>query len=219
MVNRPPLTGHPVSVKVWGPWACFTRPEYATERVSYPVMTPSAAVGVLESVFWRPEFRWCPRAIDVLRPVRWAHLMRNELDDRQTFDTAQRWAKTGNGSFDASTKRDQRHTLLLRDVAYVVHADVEVTGGSDEPAKYRDQFRRRVAKGRHFAQPYLGCREFLANIAEPDEADEPVDLDLELGRVLFRVERDERGRLVEAVFAEARVVGGRLIVGDEPGGR
>jgi CRISPR-associated protein Cas5d len=181
-------------------------------------MTPSAAVGVLESVFWRPEFHWRPRAIDVLRPVRWAHLMRNEIDDRQTFDMAQRWAKTGSGCFDAATKRDQRHTLLLRDVAYVVHADVEVAQGSNDPAKYRDQFRRRVARGRHFAQPYLGCREFLANVAEPDGTDEPIDLDLELGRVLFRVERDERGRLVEAVFGEARVTGGRFIVSGEPGG-
>lgn len=218
MVNRPAITGHPVCVKVWGPWACFTRPEYGTERVSYPVMTPSAAVGILESIFWHPEFRWRPRAIDVLRPIRWAHLMRNELDDRQTFDIAKQWAKDGRGGFDAAGRRDQRHTLLLREVAYLVYADVEVVAGDAAPAKYRDQFRRRVAAGRHFAQPYLGCREFFADFAEPATDNEPIDLDLDLGRILVRLARDERGSLVEAAFAEAHLSGGRLLVPDEERG-
>jgi len=218
MVKRPAIGGHPLSVKVWGPWACFTRPEYGTERVSYPVMTPSAAVGLLESIFWHPEFRWRPRAIDVLRPIRWAHLMRNELDNRQTFDMARQWAKSGYGCFDAMERRDQRHTLLLREVAYVVYADVEVVSGNADPAKYRDQFRRRVATGRRFAQPYLGCREFLADFAEPTNVDEPLDLDLDLGRVLFRIDRDGGGRMVEAVFAEAKLERGRLIVPYETAG-
>lgn len=212
MVSPPAVPGHPVKVKAWGPWACFTRPEYGTERVSYPVMTASAAIGLLESIFWRPEFRWRPRAIDVLRPVRWAHLMRNELNDRQTVELARGWATSGEGHFDATERRDQRHTLLLREVAYIVHADVEVVKGPADSAKYRDQFRRRVSKGQHFAQPYLGCREFLANIAEATDDDLPIALDLDLGRVLTSIDRDSHGRMVAARFAESRLVAGRLLV-------
>jgi CRISPR-associated protein Cas5d len=218
MVSAARLPGSPLSVKVWGPWACFTRPEYGTERVSYPVMTPSAAIGILESVFWKPEIRWRPRAIDVLKPIRWMHLMRNELDDRQTIDRARGWAADGLGHFDAAGRRDQRNTLLLRDVAYVIHADVEVVAGSGaDDVKYRDQFRRRVRRGQHFAQPYLGCREFLAYVGEPEEGDQPIELDIDLGRMLAAIERDPVGRMISADFAMSHLVGGRLVVVGEVG--
>lgn len=211
MVSPPRLPGSPLAMRVSGPWACFTRPEYGAERVSYPVMTPSAAIGILESVFWKPEFRWRPRAIDVLQPIRWMHLMRNEIDDRQTVERARSWAKDGLGHFDSAARRDQRNTLFLRDVAYVIHADIDLLGGviGDE-VKYRDQFRRRVHRGQHFCQPYLGCREFLADIDEPDDQERPIDLDLDLGRMLVSVGRDGQGRMVEAGFSDARLVRGRL---------
>src|SRR6266566_682904 len=131
-----------VSVKVWGAFACFTRPELKAERVSYPVMTPSAARGVLEAVFWKPEFAWRVREIWVLKEIRRFSVLRNEVNHRE-------W------------KTMQRHTLALRDVAYLIRADIAVKPGvGEDPAKYRDQFRRRAERGQCYHRPYLGCREF-----------------------------------------------------------
>src|SRR5437016_4131489 len=152
----------PVEVRVWGDWACFTRPELKAERVSYPMMTPSAARGVLEAIFWKPEFRWAVRQIHVLRPrsetdtwgtsfYRHFSIMRNEIGKRATGDPI---------SLGDEGVRQQRHTLALRDVAYLIRADVKVRPGvSEDSAKYRDQFQRRVRRGQCYHRPYLGCRE------------------------------------------------------------
>src|SRR5689334_8051532 len=130
----------PVEVRVWGDHACFTRPEMKVERVSYTVMTPSAARGILEAIFWKPEFSWRVREIAVLKPIRYFSILRNEVQSKMS---ARRDAP-----FYANEDRTQRHTLGLRDVAYVIRADVAVRAHCDEdPAKFRDQFRRRVARG------------------------------------------------------------------------
>ena len=175
----------PVAVKVWGDFACFTRPEMKVERVSYPVMTPSAARGVLEAIFWKPEFSWRVREIAVLNPIAYFSILRNEVKNRAVERTARTWAVTGDGYF-ASEDRAQRHTLALRDVAYVIRADVVPTTGTDaDAAKYRDQFRRRVTRGQCFAQPYLGCREFTAWFAEPADDERPRAGNMQLGRMLL----------------------------------
>src|SRR5215213_2804544 len=109
----------PLRVKVWGQYGCFTRPEMKVERVTYPVMTPSAARGVLEAVFWKPEFRWQVQEIWVLRNIRYTSILRNEINSRQSERTARSWQIDGMGGYDASADRAQRHTLGLRDVAYV----------------------------------------------------------------------------------------------------
>ncbi|HEX5502615.1 MAG TPA: type I-C CRISPR-associated protein Cas5c [Thermomicrobiales bacterium] len=175
----------PLAVKVWADFACFTRPEMKVERVTYPVMTPSAACGVLESVFWKPEFRWRVETIEVLRPIRYFSILRNEVNGVASERAARAWERGGGGFF-ADEDRAQRHTLALRDVAYVIRAQIELRPHADaDVAKYRDQFRRRVAGGRCFARPYLGCREFAADFAEPDDGERPIDLSDDLGPMLF----------------------------------
>ena len=182
----------PLEVRVWGDFACFTRPEMKVERVTYPVMTPSAARGVLEAIFWKPEFTWRVEEIRVLREIRYFSLVRNEVKSRASERTAKAWRREG-GGFYADHDRTQRHALALRDVDYVIRAQVEAKAGIDEdPAKYRDQFRRRVRSGRCFATPYLGCREFTAHFAEPD-ATAPIALTEDLGRMLLDIDYDTDG--------------------------
>lgn len=175
----------PVEVRVWGEFACFTRPEMKVERVSYPVMTPSAARGVLESIFWKPECVWRVQEIWVLNEIRYFSLLRNEVKSRASERSAAGWAKDG-GGYDSSADREQRHTLALRDVAYLIRAQVEPRAGvAEDAAKFRDQFRRRVQQGRCFSRPYFGCREFAASFALPDGSERPIDRTEELGSMLL----------------------------------
>jgi CRISPR-associated protein Cas5d len=203
----------PLSVRVWGDFACFTRPEMKVERVTYPVMTPSAARGVLEAIFWKPEFRWQIAAIRVLRPICYFSILRNEVNTRQSERKAARWQREG-GGFDATSNRAQRHTLALRDVAYVIQAQMVLHPHADaDPAKYRDQFRRRVQQGRCFATPYLGCREFAAGFAPATADDQPIDASEELGPLLHDLDyaTDGSGRGTPRFF-NARLERGVLHV-------
>jgi CRISPR-associated protein Cas5d len=223
-----------VEVKVWGERACFTRPEMKAERVSYPVMTPSAARGVLEAVFWKPEFSWRVREIWVMKPIRYFSIVRNEVNSVASDKFARAWREAGGGYF-ADQDRARRHTLGLRDVAYLIRADVglkaHVTGGV---AKYRDQFRRRVQRGQCFQRPYLGCREFAADFGAPDRAEKPIPITDDLGRMLWglRHEPDPGGKAawhahdtegaslvrggIRPTFFAARLEGGILRVPREP---
>ena len=206
---------NPLSVRLWGEYACFTRPEMKVERVTYPVMTPSAARGALEAIFWKPEVFWQIEEIHVLNRIRYVSILRNEIKDRQSRRAAQRWAKSG-GGYDASANRAQRHTLALRDVAYIVRAQLVLQDGVDAHiAKYRDQFRRRVAMGRCFATPYLGCREFSASFGEPRSADTPIGRSEDLGLMLLDIdyEADGSGRGSPRFF-RASLEGGVLRVPD-----
>lgn len=208
----------PLEVRVGGPLACFTRPEMKVERVTYPVMTPSAARGVLESIFWKPQFRWRIDEIAVLAPIRYVSLRRNEIGQRQTADRAREWARRGGGSY-AAEQRVQRHTLALRDVDYVIRAQIEVLPGvGDDPAKYRDQFRRRVARGQCFARPYLGCREFAADFREPSGEETPIGETAPLGPMLHSVDHAPSGRASTPRFFEATLDGGVLRVPRLDGG-
>ena len=174
----------PVEIKVWGEFACFTRPEMKVERVSYPTMTPSAARGVLEAVFWKPEFTCNIREVLVLNPIKYFSILRNEVNSRASERSARGWGSTDGGFF-ASDDRAQRNSLILANVAYIIRADaVPHVAGRAQEAKFRDQFRRRVANGQCFAQPYLGTREFTASFAEPDGTERALPIDLELGRML-----------------------------------
>jgi len=183
----------PLEVKVWGEYACFTRPEMKVERVSYPVPTASAARGILESIFWKPEFTWRVEEVWVLNPIRYFSIVRNEVNTRASERAARAWARDG-GGYDAAADRAQRHTLALRDVAYLIRASVQVKPGvTHNVAKFRDQFRRRVQGGRCFAQPYLGCREFSAAFAEPDGRESPIPLTEDLGLMLLDLSYDADG--------------------------
>ena len=174
----------PVVVQVWGDGALFTRPELKVERVSYPVMTPSAAVGVLESIFWKPEFAWRVVAIEVLKEIKQFTQRRNETTDLASLADA----ASGRRRIDTVAHRVQRNAVCLRDVAYRIHAHVVLRGSATKPAAaYRDQFRRRVTRGSCFTQPYLGTREFSAYFGDPD--DRPAyDITEDLGIMLHSVD-------------------------------
>ncbi len=202
-----------LQLKVWGDFACFTRPEMKVERVSYPVMTPSAARGVLEAIFWKPEFRWQIEAITVLKPIRYFSILRNEINSRQSERTARAWQQSGEG-YDAADDRAQRHTLALRDVAYIISAQIVLQPHADaDVAKYRDQFRRRVQTGRCFATPFLGCREFSASFAEPDGTEQALDLTDTFGPMLLDITYapDRSGRGTPRFF-DAQIEQGHLRV-------
>ena len=146
-----------MEVKLWGDFACFTRPEMKVERVSYPVMTPSAARGVLESIFWKPQFTWRIEEIQVLRPIKFFSIVRNEVNSRAKYRTAARWARREEGGYYAGEDRTQRHTLALRDVSYLVKAQVLLNEETDaNQAKYRDHFRRRDGE-RYGKRSARGC--------------------------------------------------------------
>lgn len=198
--------GPPLEVKVWGPMACFTRPENKVERVSYPVPTPSAARGMLEAIFWRPEFRYRVREIVVLKPIRYVGFVRNEVNGK---------ASAGAEYIVADEQRAQRHTLALYDVAYILRADVHLRPDvTDDPAKYRDQFRRRVAQGQCWARPVLGCREFACDFAAPGNTDTPIqEPPRDLGLMLFDIAFGPGGANYP-VFFEARLEAGVVRVPD-----
>jgi CRISPR-associated protein Cas5d len=210
------MGGAPLEVRAWGPLACFTRPETKVERVSYPVMTPSAARGLLEAIFWQPEFRWRVREVWVLRPIRFLSLLRNEVNSRASYHTATSWGP-GDGYF-AEDDRTQRHTLALRDVAYLIRADVAVAAGVEaDPARYRDQFRRRVRRGACAYGPYLGTRECMASFSDRRPDDRPIPVDRDLGRMLLDIAyaADGSGRGAPRFFS-AHLRRGVLHVPDSP---
>lgn len=209
----------PLTVRVWGDFACFTRPEMKVERVSYPVPTPSAVRGVLEAIFWKPEITWQVEEIWVLNPIEYFSILRNETKSRQSERAAASWERSG-GGYDASADRAQRHTLALRDVAYVIRAQVAVKPGvNEDPAKYRDQFRRRVASGRCYSTPFLGCREFAAAFADPDGRERPIDRTEDLGPMLLDLDyaSDGSGRGMPRFF-NAHLEHGVLRVPERPRG-
>jgi len=154
-----------VKLKVWGDYACFTRPEMKVERVSYDVMTPSAARGILEAIYWKPAISWVVDRIHVLNPIRFDNIRRNELGSKLALGTVSKAMKDGHSPVEVFIEddRQQRAAMVLRDVAYVIEAHFVFSGAEDNnPAKHKDIFDRRVAKGQCFQQPYLGCREYPA---------------------------------------------------------
>lgn len=157
----------PVSLEVWGDYACYTRAELKTERVSYDVMTPSAARGLLESLFWHPGLRWVVDRIHVCAPIRFTNLRRNEVKSTVSARSARTVMERGKGALYLVTSQDiqQRAAMLLRDVRYVIDAHFEMTdraAASDNAGKFQDIIQRRIRKGQFYSQPYLGCREFPA---------------------------------------------------------
>jgi CRISPR-associated protein Cas5d len=179
---RSPDGDPPLVVQVRGEAALFSRPELKVERVTYPVMTPTAARGVLEAIFWKPEMRYRVVAIEVLNPIRQFSIRRNETTALVSLDEARRGKRV-----DTAAHRDQRNATCLRDVAYRIHAHVELTGrATKQPAAYRDQFRRRVQRGACFHQPFLGTREFTADFGEPDGTP-PIDRTEDLGVMLHTI--------------------------------
>jgi len=166
-----------ISFRVSGAYACFSRPEFKVERVSYPILTPSAARGIAEAVFWRPEFRYEIRRIGVVRQGGTTVIVRNEISDRQ-----------GKNPLIVEDQRQQRSSLVLKDVDYIVEGAIVLRPHATDPAaKYLSQFERRVTRGQHFHAPYLGTREFPANVTEVGDASPDAGLDLPIGNLLFDI--------------------------------
>lgn len=202
-------------VRISGEYGCFTRPEFKTERVSYEVITPSAARGVLEAVLWKPAIRWYIRRISVLSPPRFIQFKRNEVTSRASVVAVQRAMRSGvPQDYYADGDRAQRNTLALRDVDYAVEAEFRMTerrGPDDNPNKFAEMFRRRLEKGQFHMQPYLGCREFPARVEAYDGTPVPLQEESrDLGLVLHDVRYGAAGN--RPVFFEARLERGVINV-------
>lgn len=177
-----------LSVLVAGDLACFTRPEMKVERVSYPAMTPSAARGVLEAIFWKPQFRWQIREIWILKPVRWFSIVRSEVKHKASVAATLRWARKG-GCFDLQSDHTLRHTLALRDVAYLIRASIVLNKPDPhQEAAFRDRFRRCLLRGACFHRPYLGCREFAAYFSQPRGDEKPIQWNADFGLMLYGID-------------------------------
>nr|WP_297398887.1 type I-C CRISPR-associated protein Cas5c [uncultured Marinobacter sp.] len=162
-------------IEVSGEFACFTRPEMKVERVSYDVITPSAARAIFEAILWKPAIEWRITRIEVLKPIKWINLRRNEVGAITLARNAQTAMKKGVGQLGiyVEEERKQRAGLFLKDVAYRLHGEFQMTnqaGPEDSAAKFADMFRRRAEKGQCFNQPYLGCREFSCDFTLVDES-------------------------------------------------
>jgi len=206
---------HGVRLLVWGEYASFNRPEMKVERVSYDVMTPSAARGILEAIYWKPGMRWIVDAIHVLKPIRFTHVRRNEVSGKIPCKGSVAAAMKGRAAalgVAVETQRQQRAAMILRDVAYGITAHIDViseeTGPNGQPnahtgAKHIEMFKRRASKGQYFHHPYLGTREFPAffELVEefppcPGSLSGKHDLGLMLNDIAFC--EDEKGNVIES---------------------
>lgn len=179
-------------LEVSGDFACFTRPEMKVERVSYDVITPSAARAVFEAILWKPAIRWHIRRIEVLKPIHWINLRRNEVSGVVPAGAVKSAMKQGKGNLGMYVEEDrqQRAGLFLRDVRYRLHAEFEMLDNNpaNNPFKFAEMFRRRASKGQCFNQPYLGTREFSCDfrLVEADTASaKPLPETRELGWMLY----------------------------------
>jgi CRISPR-associated protein Cas5, subtype I-C/DVULG len=198
----------PLRLRVWGDAALFTRPEMKVERVSYDAMTPSAARGVMEAVFWKPEMVWRIDSIAVLKPIRFQTVRRNEVGTR---------AVNPHG-IDIEDHRQQRASVVLRDVDYIITARLALTAKAppDETVtKYIEMFRRRAGKGQCFHRPCLGTREFAADFALVEDSDPvppPIADSPDLGWMLL--DMDYAGKSPVPLFFRAKLESGVLVVPD-----
>lgn len=192
-------------VRIHGPLACFTRPEFSTERLSYEVITPSAARGVLEAVLWKPAICWRIHAVHVLSEIKWIEFRRNEVNKRVSTRDAFSAAicKTPLRDYFSDEDHAQRNTVALKDVDYIVEASITLTmhaGAEDSLPKFYAMFERRLRKGQHIYQPYLGCREFPAYLEAANEHPKAIGETRELGWMLHDMEyfADRRPRFFQA---------------------
>ncbi len=202
-----------LAIRLRGPLACFTRPEFKTERVSYEVMTPSAARGALEAVLWKPAIRWRIERIRVLRPILFTAFKRNEVNSKVPVDSVRSAMRGGRlRDFFVDEDRAQRNTVALADVDYVVEATFAMTakaGAGETVSKFVEMFTRRVEKGQSFNQPYLGCREYAAEFLPAGGAPDPIQATRDLGLMLHDIEFGESNR---PRFFEASLKDGVLVV-------
>ena len=207
-----------IKMEVWGEYACFTRPEMKVERVSYDVPTPSAARGMVESVYYHPGLKWHVDKIYVCKPIRFTNILRNEVASKISASTVLTEANGKKRSYiDRSADIQQRATTMLRDVHYVIEAHFEMTdkaNPSDNPGKFQDIVKRRLRSGQAYMQPYLGCRECTAHFRLWEGGDIPtIDETRDLGYMLFDLDYSDPEN-IQLMFFRAQMVHGVIDLTD-----
>ncbi|WP_077303198.1 type I-C CRISPR-associated protein Cas5c [Virgibacillus pantothenticus] len=197
-----------VRMKVWGDGALFTRPEGKVERVSYPIMTPSAARGILEAVFWKPEFKYRVHAISALKKTKFQSIVRNEVENKASIT---RSSMKSSRSVYADDMRQLRHSLYLKEVAYIIEAEIVLLPNTKHPIeKYESMFNRRVKKGQCFSRPYLGTREFSAHFTSVTGEEQPIVWTEQLGPMFFDYRYEVGKSVILPHFFNARVEKGTM---------
>ena len=212
------MNSHLVEVKVWGRYACFTRPENKVERLSYPIITPSAAVGILEAIYWKPQFRWEVTKIGVLRhpdrgdTVDWENYMPITLNELSAEGE-----KHPLEGYNLGKHRIQRTCMVLRWPCYVIRARAKLLSAATNLAKIRETFNDRVKKGQCHHTPYLGLRDFVANFSAPDSGDLPIASinEPDLGMIMHSVCLPEGAKTAQYRFVPLQVDAGVFDLGRE----
>lgn len=235
MNNNPKLndmeyTDKEYCLEVWGDWACFTRPELKVERVSYDVITPSAARAIFEAIlFKRYAMKWQVTRIEVINPIKWANIRRNEVGKTASIKRKSIYIDEVD-SKGKPINRQQKNSLILQDVRYRIYAKLifipvkkrpaeafakHEADASENPMKYYEMFERRASNGQCFAQPYLGCREFAANwkyIDSTSTLQTPLPEDEDFGIMLYDMDFDTNPQKPDAMFYRAKMKQGVIIV-------
>ena len=198
-----------VLMEVWGLTACFTRPEMKTERVSYDVPTPSAARGMIESIYYHPGLKWTIDRIWVLNPIQFMTLRRNEVSSKISASNVMQEANGGKQSCIVTTQDiQQRAAMMLKDVRYVIEAHFDMTdkaNASDNPGKFQDIVKRRLRKGACYAAPYLGTRECTAHFRLWEGgAIEGIDETRDLGYMLYDMDYSDPEH-IQPMFFHAKM--------------
>lgn len=207
-----------IKMEVWGEYACFTRPEMKVERVSYDVPTPSAARGMVESVYYHPGLKWHVDKIYVCKPIRFTNILRNEVASKISARNVLTEANGKKRSYiDRNTDIQQRATTMLRNVHYVIEAHFEMTdqaNPSDNPGKFQDIVKRRLRSGQAYMQPYLGCRECTAHFRLWEGGDIPtIDETRDLGYMIFDMDYSDLEN-IQPMFFRAQMVHGVIDLTD-----
>lgn len=198
-----------VTYDAWGELGCFTQPSLKAERYTYPVITPSSARGVTESIFWKPEIFWRVVSIEVMSPIRYTSMKRNEVGKK--FNKSD---LNGGYQFLAEENRVQRNTVCVADPYYRITAEIVLMGNQPEENinKYREQFERRLFRGGCFKRPFFGCREFVVEFSEPDPQRSPLQESRDFGIMLFDINRDENGNAIDVITFDAVMKDGVIAV-------
>lgn len=210
-----------VRLEVWGDFACFTRPELKVERFSYPVITPSAARGILEALYWHDGLKWVIDRLYVLSKIQYTNIRRNELKAKISASNVVNFAGKGQGELYLSAQENiqQRASTVLKAPHYVIEAHFEMTeqaNPSDNPAKFKEMFTRRARKGQCWHMPYFGCREFPAQFRlYEDEAIETAyqGETKDLGLMLYDIDYSDPKNL-QPMFFRAQMIDGVLDLRD-----
>lgn len=208
-----------VKVEVWGDFACYSRPEMKVERVSYDVITPSAARGLLEAIYWHPGMIWRIDNIYVLSPIIMTNIRRNEVKSKILASNVKTVMTGGRNELFINTANDiqQRSSLVLQNVHYVIEAHFDLTekaAPSDNPGKFQDIIKRRLQRGQCFHQPYFGCREFPARFREWSGGEIPcIEETRDLGYMLWDMDYSDPSN-IRPQFFRARLERGVLHLAD-----